>query len=140
MQPGQCASSADCPENHECQGGTCVAPPPPPQPGACQPDPIYFDFNEFVLTSEATAKLQAAATCIKSLKRTIRVEGHCDPRGTEEYNLALGDRRARSVRRYLKRLGIAGKRMRPVSKGKLEASGTDAGSWSRDRKVLFIWE
>ena len=141
LQPGQCVTDDDCPENHECQGGTCVAPPGPSAAGPCQPDPIYFDFNEFVLTSDATGKLQKAAECIKSVKgRVVRLEGHCDPRGTEEYNLALGDRRARSALRYLKRLGVNDKSMRPVSKGKLEATGTDAAGWAQDRKVIFIWE
>ena len=141
LQPGECATDADCPPNNECQGGRCTAPPAPPQAGPCSPEPVYFDFNEFVLTSKATAALQAAAKCIKSVGgRSIRLEGHCDPRGTEEYNLSLGDRRARSVLKYLKRLGIQGKRMRPVSKGKLEAGGTDEASWSTDRKVKFIWE
>ena len=75
-----------------------------------------------------------------ALTRSLRLEGHCDPRGTEEYNLALGDRRARSVLKYLKRLGVQSNRLRPVSKGKLEATGSDEASWARDRKVLFIWE
>ena len=141
LQPGQCVTADDCPENHECQNGQCVAPPPAAATGPCQPEEVYFDFNEFVLTAEATAKLQQAATCLKSVSgRTIRLEGHCDPRGTDEYNLALGDRRARSVVKYLKRLGVAGTKMRPVSKGKLEATGTDAASWARDRKVKFVWE
>ena len=68
------------------------------------------------------------------------MEGHCDARGTEEYNLALGDRRARSVKRYLLRLGAPRDRIRAVSKGKLEATGYDAGSWAKDRKVIFVWE
>ncbi|MCA9667887.1 MAG: OmpA family protein [Myxococcales bacterium] len=141
LQPGQCVNDDDCPANHECQNGTCVAPPKPAAAGPCTPEPVYFDFNEFVLTSSATAALQKAAECIKKVSgRTIRLEGHCDPRGTEEYNLALGDRRARAVRKYLRRLGISTKRMRPVSKGKLEATGTGPSSWARDRKVLFVWE
>lgn len=142
LRPGQCSKDEDCPENHECQNGTCVAPPPPPtDAGPCTPPTVYFDFNEFVLTSKGTASLQEAAKCIKSVTdRRIRVEGHCDPRGTEEYNLALGDRRARSVVRYLKRLGIKTSRLRPVSKGKLEATGGDAAGWAMDRKVIFAWE
>jgi peptidoglycan-associated lipoprotein len=141
LQPGQCIDDTDCPENHECQNGSCVAPPGPPEAGPCQPDTVYFDFNEFVLTSEATRTLQENVKCINSVSgRNLRLEGHCDPRGTEEYNLALGDRRARSVLKYLKRLGVETGRLRPVSKGKLEATGSDEASWARDRKVLFIWE
>jgi peptidoglycan-associated lipoprotein len=142
LQPGQCTTDEDCPENHECQNGVCVAPPPPgDQDASCTPSTVYFGFDEFVLTSDATGKLQAAARCIKSVSgRTIRLEGHCDPRGTEEYNLALGDRRAQAVRRYLIRLGVGAGRMRVVSKGKLEATGSSESSWAMDRKVQFIWE
>ncbi|MCB9557820.1 MAG: OmpA family protein [Deltaproteobacteria bacterium] len=141
LAPGQCSSDDDCPENYECQANRCVAPPKPAAAGPCTPAAVYFNFDEFVLTSDATSALQEAAKCIKSVQgRTVRIEGHCDPRGTEEYNLALGDRRARSVVNHLKRLGVPSNRLRPVSKGKLEATGSDETSWARDRKVLFIWE
>jgi peptidoglycan-associated lipoprotein len=141
LKPGQCATDADCPVNHECQNGRCVAPPAPATGAKCTPETVYFDFDEFVLTSDATARLQAAATCIKSVpSRAIRIEGHCDPRGTDEYNVALGDRRAQSVKRYLERLGVEASRMRPVSKGKLEATGTTADGWAKDRKAVFVWE
>ncbi len=142
LRPGQCATDDDCPENHECQNGVCVAPPPVDTSAAkCTPKTIYFGYDEFVLSAASTRKLQTAAKCIKSVTgRSIRVEGHCDPRGTEEYNLALGDRRAQAVRRYLKRLGISASRLRAVSKGKLEATGSGASTWKFDRKVQFIWE
>ncbi len=141
LAPGQCLADEDCPEGQECQNGSCVAPPAEAVAAACQVEPVYFDYNEHVLTVEATRTLQAGAKCVQSVKgRNLRVEGHCDPRGTEEYNLALGDRRARSVQRYLERLGVSKGVMRPVSKGKLDASGTDVAGWARDRKVIFIWE
>jgi peptidoglycan-associated lipoprotein len=135
-------TDADCPENHECQGGRCVAPPAPLSGQAkCTPATIYFTFDESVLSAEATAQLQSAAACIKSVPgRVIRIEGHCDPRGTDEYNLALGDRRAQTVRLYLERLGVESARMRSVSKGKLEALGVSEGGWAKDRRVTFIWE
>ncbi len=136
-----CITDSDCPENNECQNGVCVAPPPKAVQGPCQPAAVFFDYNESVLTSKATAALRDAAKCIKSVAdRKMRVEGHCDPRGTEEYNLALGDRRARSVKKYLRRLGVKKRKMRSVSKGKLEATGSDEGSWAEDRKAKFIWE
>ena len=149
LQPGVCETDADCPENHECQDGSCVAPPPETAVGTdpcsklgMSPLPtIFFDFDEFVLTSESTTALQSAAECLKKVPSlSVRMEGHCDARGTEEYNLALGDRRARSVKRYLKRLGVPSRKMRAVSKGKLEATGYNESSWSKDRKVVFIWE
>jgi len=142
LRPGQCATDDDCPENHECQNGVCVGPPPTDASAAsCTPETIYFGYDEFVLSGDATQKLQAAAKCIKQVTgRTVRIEGHCDSRGTEEYNLALGDRRSQAVARYLTRLGIKGNRLRAVSKGKLEATGTSPATWKLDRKVQFIWD
>jgi peptidoglycan-associated lipoprotein len=148
LMPGQCIDDEDCPENHECRNGSCVAPPPDTAGGSdpcskvgLSPLPtVYFDFDEFVLTSQATRALQEAVNCLKKVNRKVRLVGHCDPRGTEEYNLALGDRRARSVKRYLVRLGGPRRRMRTVSKGKLEATGYNEETWARDRKVVFIWE
>lgn len=137
----QCVTDKDCPQNHECQNGRCVAPPDDLAAGKCVPETVFFDFDEYVLTSGATQALQRVATCLKTdAARPVRVEGHCDPRGTDEYNIALGDRRAQSVKRYLGRLGVEEKRLRGVSKGKLEATGIDENGWSKDRKVVFIWE
>jgi len=142
LKPTPCTTDKDCPPNQECQNGICVAPPGGVAPAArCKPQTVYFDFNESVLTVEATTKLKENQTCIQSVpRRHVRLEGHCDPRGTEEYNLALGDRRAQSVRRYLMRLGADASRLRPLSKGKLEATGTDEATWAMDRKVKFAWE
>jgi len=140
--PRSCQTDEDCPENHECQNGRCVAPPSAKDAhAACTPQPIYFGFDEFVLSDEATRRLHSAATCINSVAgRRIRLEGHCDPRGTDEYNLALGDRRAHTVRNYLRRLGVDVTRLRVLSKGRLEAVGTDAAGWATDRRVQFNWE
>lgn len=137
-----CKSDSDCEENQECQQGRCVSPPQPMQAsGPCSPQTVYFAFNESVLSPDAVETLQQAVKCIRSASdRRVRLEGHCDPRGTEEYNLALGDARARSVQRYLTRMGIDQKRFRIVSKGELEATGTEETSWFRDRKVAPIWE
>jgi len=149
LSPGQCLTDDDCPENHECQNGSCAAPPPDTtvqgtdlcsKLGLTQLPTIYFDFDEFVLSPEATQALQQAVKCLKKVNRRVRLEGHCDQRGTEEYNLALGDRRGRSVLRYLQRLGAPRNRIRTVSKGKLEATGFNEASRAKDRKVTFIWE
>ena len=142
LAAGSCTTDDECPENHECQGGVCVG--PPSDAGAKAPCPLptlYFDFDEFVLSSEALRKLQSAVACLRSAAgRRVRLEGHCDPRGTEEYNLALGDRRAQTVKRYLERSGVSGDNLRTVSKGKLDAAGTDSAGWALDRKVAFFWE
>jgi peptidoglycan-associated lipoprotein len=136
VAPAQCATDADCPENHECQNGRCVAPPrvASAAPSPCAMQTVYFGFDVSTLTPDATSKLQDTARCLKASGRKHRLEGHCDPRGTVEYNIALGDARARSVKRYLSRLGVDN--VRPVSKGELEATGTDEASWAKDRKVV----
>jgi peptidoglycan-associated lipoprotein len=65
----------------------------------------------------------------------VHVTGYCDPRGTEEYNLALGDRRARAVMSYMISLGLDGNAVSASSMGEEMAQGTDEGSWARDRRV-----
>lgn len=141
LSPGQCVADDDCPEGQECQGGRCAGPSSDRGAPGCQPEVVYFGFDQHVLSAQSTAQLQRNAECIRSVAdRGLRVEGHCDPRGTEEYNLALGDRRARSVVSYLGRLGVETSRLRAVSKGKLEAVGSDEEGWARDRKATFVWE
>ncbi|MBK8481223.1 MAG: OmpA family protein [Proteobacteria bacterium] len=141
LSPGQCVADEDCPEGQECQGGTCAGPSADRSVPGCQPETVFFGFDQHVLSSQATGTLQRNAQCIRSVtNHGLRVEGHCDPRGTEEYNLALGDRRGRSVVSYLGRLGVDTSRLRVVAKGKLEAVGSDEESWARDRKATFVWE
>ncbi|MEK6606786.1 MAG: OmpA family protein [Myxococcota bacterium] len=137
-----CRTEDDCAAGEECQDGRCVAPPSATsKQGPCTLELVLFDFNESLLTQDATVTLAKNAECLKSAQGAkIRVEGHCDPRGTEEYNLALGDRRARGAIDHLGRLGVDTSRLRPVSKGKLEAVGTDESGWARDRRADFIWE
>lgn len=109
--------------------------------GPCELVSVYFGFNDSVLTTQAVDALAANVECLRSAEgHSVRVEGHCDPRGTEEYNLALGDRRARSATTYLTRAGVEAGRLRAVSKGKIEARGTDEASWALDRRVDLIWE
>jgi len=120
-----------------------VAPPTQQAPtdAPCELQSIYFGFDESVLSSQAIDALGGNLECLhRADGGSVRLEGHCDPRGTEEYNLALGDRRARSVRTYLVRAGIEARRLRPVSRGKIDARGTDEASWAMDRRVDLIWE
>lgn len=146
LAKGACQTDEDCPEGNECQNGACVAPPTAgvavPGQGPCALEPVYFDFNESLLTADATAALVRNAECLKGpgAGRRVRLDGHCDPRGTEEYNMALGDRRARSALEHLLRLGVDGGPLRPVSRGKLDATGGDESGWSKDRRVELVWE
>jgi peptidoglycan-associated lipoprotein len=101
---------------------------------------IYFDFDKYNLRDDAIAQLDLNANWIRQ-NGTVRliIEGHCDERGTDEYNLALGERRAKAARDYLVRVGIAANRMMIVSYG--ESRPLDARSnevaWSKNRRAHF---
>jgi peptidoglycan-associated lipoprotein len=141
LAKGSCVVDDDCADEEVCKNGQCVpAPRPTRPPDVCSLSPIYFDFDKSTLTASARKTLQENAECLRKVKdRTVQLEGHCDPRGTEEYNLALSNERAQTVKKYLKRMGIKASRMRVVPKGELEATGTDESSWAKDRRVVFIW-
>ena len=101
---------------------------------------IYFDFDKFDLTGEAIAQLDQNGKWLKqhpSVK--VIIEGHCDERGTEEYNLALGERRANAAKSYLVRLGIAASRMMVVSYGESRPLDPRSGeaAWARNRRAHF---
>ena len=104
-------------------------------------DAIYFDYDRSTLRPDAAATLKAHAEKIRSFPAwaAITVEGHCDERGTEEYNLALGDRRADAVKRYLVTLGVPGDRIRTVSYGELKPKqqGHDESAWQWNRRAEF---
>lgn len=83
---------------------------------------VYFDFDRATINASERSKLQQAADYLKTnSSRKVLVEGHCDWRGTTEYNLGLGDRRARAAKDFLVTLGIEESRIGTVSKGDLEA-------------------
>jgi peptidoglycan-associated lipoprotein len=135
-----CRSENDCAQNEDCVNGFCTtekaAAPPPTE---CKLEPVYFDFNESALTTEATAALARDADCLKKVGRAATLVGHTDPRGTQEYNLALSERRAQSVRDHLGRLGTDGTKLTILPRGSLDAKGTDEPSWAQDRRVDFNW-
>jgi peptidoglycan-associated lipoprotein len=101
-------------------------------------DAPKFEYNDDELLAADRDVLQQVAECLVRgpLKgKAVQLVGRADPRGTEEYNLGLGTRRAESVRSYLLRLGVAGDRLSPTTRGELDASGVDESSWQRDRRV-----
>ncbi|MCI0336224.1 MAG: OmpA family protein [Acidobacteria bacterium] len=144
---------------------TVTDPPPPPvvadRPRTTKPEepsiadqfrnvmkPIYFDYNKSELKKSEEDKLRRIADWLnQDRNRTIafRAEGNCDPRGTAEYNLGLGDRRARTVKDFLTSLGVDPTRIETVSYGLEKAQGTDEGSpevvpsWAHDRRADFIY-
>jgi peptidoglycan-associated lipoprotein len=97
-----------------------------------------FDYDKDELTSDDRAVLDQLATCLTTgaLKgKAVALIGRADPRGTEEYNLGLGSRRASSVSQYLGRLGVTDPQMTVTTRGALEAAGTDEAGWKQDRRV-----
>ena len=139
-------------------------PPPPPAPAPAPPRPlteeeifsrktldelnaerplaeVLFGLDEFTLTDDDRATLQKNADFLRrwmSVRATI--EGHADSRGTNEYNLALGERRASAARDYLVSLGIAGDRLLAVSKGEEAPVCTEEteACWQRNRRAAFV--
>jgi peptidoglycan-associated lipoprotein len=104
--------------------------------------PIYFELDKAELSAEAKETLRKAAQWLtQAPNRSIafRIEGNCDPRGTEEYNIGLGERRAQAAREFLVAAGVEMQRIQTVSFGEEKAGGSDDGSWAKDRRDDFIY-
>jgi len=103
--------------------------------------PVFFGYDQADVSAEAQRILDANAEVLKkNATWVITIEGHCDERGTAEYNLALGERRAGAARTYLVSLGIAGDRIRIVSYGKefpFDPAHTEA-AWEKNRRGHFV--
>ena len=103
--------------------------------------PLYFALDSSDVDADGQQVLQANAAVMKKYPTwQVTIEGHCDERGTAEYNLALGERRALAVRQYLVSLGIAAERLRTVSYGKEFPfdPGHGESAWSRNRRANFV--
>ena len=98
---------------------------------------FYFDFDQSALAPETRAALDAQANVLRNQSGAVRLEGHADERGSREYNLALGERRAKAIANYLILQGIDRSRIETVSYGEERpaALGSDEESWSRNRRV-----
>ncbi len=105
--------------------------------GDCVLEEVYFEFDSSELSPEARRLVEQNYDCATKMTGTLTLEGHCDSRGTTEYNMALGERRARIISKVVKTLGMDKSRIRVISKGKEEAIGRDAAGWAKDRKVVF---
>ena len=103
-------------------------------------DPIYFALDRSAVAAPERPKLEAALKWLKdNPDKNLVLIGHCDWRGTAEYNLGLGDRRSNAVKRYLESLGADSKRLETLSKGSTEAKqGGSDSDWAKDRRVDFI--
>lgn len=102
---------------------------------------VYFDFDKYELKSEARERLAKNAEFMKANPQfTFTIEGHCDERGTNEYNLALGDRRASSAVNYLSSLGISASGVRTISYGEERPQCNESAEscWWRNRRAHFV--
>ncbi len=101
---------------------------------------IYFDYDKYVVRDDAKPVLDTDASYLRKWKTVkVLIEGHCDERGTEEYNLALGEKRAKAAQDYLTSLGIGGDRLRVISYGKSQPAdpGHDEAAWAKNRRDQF---
>lgn len=103
---------------------------------------FYFDFDQSTIHPEDHEALEAHAQCIRSMNSSVVLEGHTDERGTREYNLALGERRAESIERYLSVQGVSNQAIEKISFGEERPTqmGHDESSWSRNRRVEIRYE
>ncbi|HEY1107301.1 MAG TPA: OmpA family protein [Opitutaceae bacterium] len=101
---------------------------------------VYFDYDQSAIKASERAKLQAAKKYLdEHPTHRLLLEGHCDWRGTAEYNLGLGDRRAGSAKKYLQSIGVDVTRLETLSKGSLEASkNADDATAAKDRRVNLV--
>jgi peptidoglycan-associated lipoprotein len=104
-------------------------------------EPVFYEFDSAEMSADAQAALTKNAEVLKkNATWVVSIEGHCDERGTAEYNLALGERRALAARTYLVSLGIAPDRLRTVSYGKefpFDPGHTES-SWAKNRRAHFV--
>lgn len=133
-----------------------TTPPPPPPPKAApkaslsermarEVQDVFFDYDRSEVREDARATLQRNADAIKAIfndfpSAVISLEGHCDERGSAEYNLGLGDRRATSVREFLVQLGVPEQRLKPISYGKERpfCNESTESCWQQNRRVHFV--
>jgi len=142
-----CSSDADCGGGRACVDSRCKEQPAAPgasqRVGECDVKAVYFGFDDATLDRDARKQLDEDFECLqKAPFRRLRLEGHTDERGTTEYNLALGERRADAVKKYLAGLGLESRRLKAISYGKERPAdpGHDEPAWSRNRRVEIATE
>ena len=112
-----------------------------PSGGTSSLGDIFFDFDQHTIRSDAQSTLSANAIWINDRSgKVVVIEGHCDERGTQAYNLVLGDKRARSVKRYLEDLGVPASRLKTTSYGELRpfCKEHDETCYQQNRRAHFV--
>jgi peptidoglycan-associated lipoprotein len=102
--------------------------------------PVFFDYDKSDIRADQMVVLQKDAEILRQMSNKVQIQGHCDERGTEEYNLALGDRRARMVSEYLNSFGIDAARLNTISFGESRPFATEHNedAWSENRRAHFV--
>jgi peptidoglycan-associated lipoprotein len=136
-------SLAGCPSSDATKTGE-TAPPVKPDDGIlvhAVTDRVFFDYDSAELRPDAQATLgEIGAWLMAHPNATVTIQGHCDERGTREYNLALGERRAQAVANYLAAAGVDSSRMETISYGKErpQVVGSDETAWAQNRRAVFV--
>lgn len=102
---------------------------------------IFFEFDSYVLSADARTTLQQNAAVLKAgMGMKVRVEGHCDERGSDDYNLALGERRAQAAVDYLVSLGVPASQLSTISYGEMQPldPGKNEAAWAKNRRAEFV--
>lgn len=139
-RPKKCSVDEDCEDDEDCLNGRCQK---PWQGGndadaTCKLETVYFGFDEWTIAADQRDLVSANGECIrKEGERGVYLQGHTDESGTEEYNIALSERRANAVADFLARLGLDPARMSIVPMGEAQPSGQGD---DRDRRVEFNWK
>ena len=139
--PAPAAAPAPAPAPAPTPGKGPAPAAPPAASAMVMEEDIYFDFDKSTLTPAAQDNLMKKAAWLRANPNAgVAIEGHCDERGTNEYNLALGDRRADSAKAFLVDLGIAASRLTTVSYGEERpvCSQHDEECWSKNRRANFV--
>lgn len=107
----------------------------------CEDVTVYFDLDKSTITDDSQEQLETRKECLERPSIRIRVEGHCDERGTTEYNIALGQRRANSVQRYLVNSGVAPSIIETISYGEERpvVRGSTPEAWKQNRRAEIIF-
>ncbi len=118
-------------------------PPPPVHVVESTLRDVFFDFDKSDLRNDVVEQLKLNARWLKEdASRKVIIEGHCDERGTNEYNLVLGERRANSAKDYLVKFGVESGRLKTISYGEEKpfAEGHNEAAWAQNRRVHFVAE
>ncbi len=137
QRPKKCAKDEDCADDEDCKGGLCLKASAPVSAGPCPLATVYFGFDSSGIEASERDRLDANNACMTKTKdKNVLLVGHTDTSGTEEYNIALSERRAQAVADYLARLGTDPARLQVVPKGETEPTGLGD---DKDRRVEFQW-